>query len=65
MSEELQGYLITGRCTGCGACIAACPQPCISGGSVPYRLRQEQCIRCGSCRDACPFGAVIDLDDDD
>ena len=60
-----EGYLITGRCTGCGACIGVCPERCISGGGIPYRIRQEQCLRCGECRSVCPFGAIIDLSEDD
>ena len=47
------------RCTGCGACLRACPVEAISGEKKqPHRIDQERCIRCGSCRQACKFEAV-------
>ncbi|MGI6116692.1 4Fe-4S dicluster domain-containing protein [Luoshenia tenuis] len=54
-----QGYHITHRCTGCGRCLAACPQGCIdlSGGSAT--IMQAHCLHCGNCYTLCPAGAVI------
>ncbi len=47
------------RCTGCGACLRACPVEAISGEKKqPHRIDQDRCIRCGSCRQACKFEAV-------
>ena len=51
-------YLIGDACTGCGACAAVCPQQCIDGSGVPFRIEQGNCILCGSCRQECPAGAI-------
>jgi NADH:ubiquinone oxidoreductase subunit F (NADH-binding)/NAD-dependent dihydropyrimidine dehydrogenase PreA subunit/(2Fe-2S) ferredoxin len=48
------------RCTGCGACLRACPVAAIGGAKKkPHAIDQERCIRCGSCREACKFEAVL------
>lgn len=44
-------------CTGCGACIAACPQSCITmenkAGFYYPTVDADRCINCGSCADVC------------
>jgi NADH-quinone oxidoreductase subunit F len=46
-------------CTGCRACIPACPVEAISGELKKlHEINQELCIHCGSCRDVCKFDAV-------
>jgi ferredoxin len=48
------------RCTGCGACVRACPVEAVSGKKKkPHAIDQDRCIRCGSCREACKFEAVL------
>lgn len=54
-----KGYFITEKCTGCGKCLAVCPQNCIDKGSPkPYNIRQNNCLHCGGCFEKCPVGAV-------
>ncbi len=46
-------------CSGCGACVAICPQQCITfkadelGFMYPY-INKEQCLNCGLCTSTCP-----------
>ena len=47
------------NCTGCKACLQACPMKCISvreddiGDLYPY-IDRNICIECGYCKKACP-----------
>jgi NADH:ubiquinone oxidoreductase subunit F (NADH-binding) len=46
-------------CTGCGACLKACPQGAVRGESKkPHGILEEKCNKCGICRDVCKFEAV-------
>ncbi|MBR3155014.1 MAG: 4Fe-4S binding protein [Lachnospiraceae bacterium] len=51
-------------CTGCYACVNACPKSCIhmktdrEGFWYP-RFDPDQCIRCGRCVNACPVLSEI------
>lgn len=40
-----------GACTGCGACLRACPMDV-------RRVGDHECIQCGVCVRACPEGAI-------
>jgi uncharacterized protein (DUF362 family)/Pyruvate/2-oxoacid:ferredoxin oxidoreductase delta subunit len=46
-----------GTCTGCGACVEACPAGALRPGTPP-EISQEICIRCYCCQELCPSGAV-------
>ncbi len=47
-------------CTGCGACLRACPTEAISGAvKETHVIDSEKCIVCGSCREVCRFNAVV------
>ena len=39
------------RCSGCGACLRACPMDV-------RRVGDHECIHCGACMDACPEKAI-------
>ena len=45
------------KCTGCGACIYACPVAVLEIDDMKCRLR-EGCISCGVCVDLCSFKAI-------
>jgi len=48
------------NCTGCLACLKACPEGAITGEKeVVHIINQEKCNKCGICFDTCKFDAVI------
>jgi hypothetical protein len=57
--KEMQGYEITGKCTGCKVCKSVCPQNCIDFTVTPAVIKQENCLHCGNCLTACPKKAVM------
>ncbi len=46
-------------CTGCGACVDACPAEAIALVDGRARIDDAACIDCGSCAGACPQGAIM------
>jgi ferredoxin len=47
------------KCTGCMACVKACPVEAITGvKKEPHVLDQAKCTKCGGCYEACKFDAV-------
>lgn len=41
------------RCTGCAACIRACPHQCHRIVDGQHEFRRDHCIRCGLCAQHC------------
>jgi len=58
--KELIRYAITAdACTGCGACLKACPAEAISGKKKkPHEIDEAKCIKCGACMESCKFDAI-------
>jgi MinD superfamily P-loop ATPase len=47
------------RCTGCGDCVACCPERCLAmDGLLPWLPRPADCTTCTVCVLICPEEAV-------
>jgi ferredoxin len=47
-------------CTGCGACLRACPSNSIIGEKKkPHRIIQEACVQCKTCYTTCRFKSIV------
>ena len=46
------------RCTGCGACIAACPTGAMRLADDRAIIAESLCQHCGACIAACPMEAI-------
>lgn len=48
-------------CTGCGACVAICPEQALlmDANSRPQLRPEIDCTYCGLCEEACPTGAIF------
>jgi pyruvate formate lyase activating enzyme len=53
--QQMQWFAV--RCIGCGSCIDACPNSCITMTDAGLMLDRERCEVCGKCVEACPTGA--------
>ena len=58
--RELIRYSVeSDNCTGCGACLKACPNEAITGQAKElHSINQDVCTKCGICKDVCKFEAV-------
>lgn len=45
-------------CTGCGACVEACPVDAISIQGGKAQIETENCVECGVCEGECPAEAI-------
>ena len=48
----------TGLCTGCGACVEACPVEAVSLRGDKANIDAEKCVDCGACESVCPMEAI-------
>ncbi len=51
-------------CTGCGACVQACPKNCIKmfadeQGFLHPKISYDKCVRCRKCEVICPSNAEL------
>ena len=46
------------KCTGCGACLAACPQNARVMVGAFSKAEESRCDQCGACLEVCPNGAI-------
>lgn len=47
------------RCTGCGACVRACPPDIITIFKGKAAIILDMCQQCGECFEACPLEGAI------
>jgi NAD-dependent dihydropyrimidine dehydrogenase PreA subunit len=48
----------SGKCTGCGKCVSACPMEVIKIRDGKAVIG-DGCVECGACVSACPNGALF------
>jgi NADH-quinone oxidoreductase subunit F len=57
--DLLSYYIDPELCTGCRACVKACPAEAIGGEKKePHAIDESKCISCGACFERCKKGAV-------
>ncbi|HDZ62419.1 MAG TPA: 4Fe-4S dicluster domain-containing protein, partial [Nitrospirae bacterium] len=57
--DLIEYSIIKELCTGCGACLRACPAGAVTGEKKkPHSISSELCVKCGACFDACKFKSV-------
>lgn len=61
--HDLLPRIDAARCTGCGWCVAACPDHLLSLEVKDWRKTSvfsdaDRCTGCSKCEVKCPFGAI-------
>jgi NADH:ubiquinone oxidoreductase subunit F (NADH-binding)/(2Fe-2S) ferredoxin/NAD-dependent dihydropyrimidine dehydrogenase PreA subunit len=52
--------IVADKCTGCQACLRACPAGAVAGVKKEIHVIDDgKCTRCGSCYEVCKFDAVV------
>ena len=49
------------KCTGCGACVIACPGQAITVRDNLAVINESLCVQCGTCAEICPTGAILEI----
>jgi len=58
-----QYRIVAEVCTGCGACLRACPAGAVAGvRKEPHVIDRSKCIYCGACFEVCPVSAVVKVE---
>jgi len=53
--------VIDERCTGCGACLATCPERALRRAPRRPLVVSDRCTTCMACVEVCPSGAIREL----
>ncbi len=57
--KDLVSHAIDETCTGCYACVKACPTNAIVGKPKElHMIIQDKCIQCGACYQVCRFDSI-------
>jgi Fe-S-cluster-containing hydrogenase component 2 len=56
--ERQKVWVDVARCTGCGACVEACPVGAMALVDGKARVDKEACTGCEACVVTCPEGAI-------
>jgi electron transport complex protein RnfB len=57
----VNGVAIDLRCTGCGACLATCPERALLAAPRRPLVLMDRCTTCLACVEICPAGAIREL----
>jgi ferredoxin len=48
-------------CTGCGACLATCPERALLRAPRRPAVVADRCTACLACIEVCPVGAITEV----